>query len=53
MYVADQNVFVWFKKEDPEEPLGTLLLEPQTNKLLAWIMIDQGGYKYFLIFNLF
>ena len=52
MYAADQNVFVWFKKENPEEPLGTLLLEPQTNKLLAWIMIDQGGYKYFLLFNL-
>lgn len=52
MYAADQNVFVWFKKENPEEPLGTLLLEPLTSKLLAWIMIDQGGYKYFLLFNL-
>lgn len=53
MYADDQNVFVWFKKENPENPLGTLLFEPQTNKLLTWIMIDQGGYKYFLLFNLF
>jgi hypothetical protein len=53
MYADDQNVFVWFRKENPGEPLGTLLFEPRTSKLLAWIMIDQGGYKYFLIFNLF
>lgn len=53
MYANDQNVFVWFKKETPEEPLGTLLFEPQSNKLLAWIMLNQGGYKYFLLFNLF
>jgi len=46
-------VLAYYKKEDAENPLGTLLFEPKTNKLLAWIMIDQGGYKYFLIFNLF
>lgn len=49
----DENVFAYYKKEDPANPLGVLLFEPKTNKLVAWIMISQGGYKYFLTFNLF
>lgn len=53
MYTEDDNVFAYFKKSEPENPLGELLFEPETNKLVAWIMIDQGGYKYFLTFNLF
>ena len=53
MYEKDSNVFAYYRKEEPETPLGTLLFEPETGKLVAWIMIDQGGYKYFLTFNLF
>ncbi len=53
MYRKDANVFAYYRKEEPHNPLGTLLFEPETNKLLAWIMINQGGYKYFLTFNLF
>lgn len=52
MYSKEANVFAYYKKDEPDNPLGTLLFEPKTNKLVAWIMIDQGGYKYFLIFNL-
>ena len=52
MYTKDINVFAYFRKEEPETPLGTLLFEPKTDKLVAWIMINQGGYKYFLTFNL-
>lgn len=51
MYTKDVNVFAYYKKEEPENPLGCLLFEPKTNKLVAWIMIEQGGYKYFLTFN--
>ena len=53
MYTKDANVFAYYKKEEPEEPLRALLFHPETNKLIAWIMINQGGYKYFLTFNLF
>lgn len=53
MYTKNQNVFAYYRKDDPENPLGVLLFEPNTNKLASWIMINQGGYKYFLLFNLF
>ncbi|MEE9432152.1 MAG: hypothetical protein V3V16_13970 [Melioribacteraceae bacterium] len=52
MYTKDANVFAYYKKEEPKNPLGVLLFEPETDKLVAWIMINQGGYKYFLTFNL-
>ena len=51
MYTQDANVFAYYKKSDSENPLGTLLFEPITDKLVSWIMINQGGYKYFLVFN--
>jgi hypothetical protein len=53
MYTKDANVFAYYKKNEPENPLGTLLFEAETDKLVAWIMLNQGGYKYFLTFNLF
>jgi uncharacterized membrane protein YvbJ len=43
---------VYFDKRRPDEPLGTLLFEQKTHKLGAWILINQGGYHYFLTFNL-
>jgi len=52
MSTKDSNVFAYYRKEDPENPLGTLLFEPNTYKMVAWIMLDQGGTKYFLTFNL-
>ena len=42
----------YFDKRRPTEPLGTLLFEAKTHKLVAWILINQGGYRYFLTFNL-
>ena len=42
----------FFDTRKPEEPLGVLLFEPKTHKLLSWIIINQGGYRYFLTFNL-
>lgn len=53
MYAEDDNVFAYYRKEEPENPLGVLLFEPETDKLGAWIMINQGGYSYFLTPNLF
>ncbi|MBU2906409.1 hypothetical protein KO529_16555 [Arenibacter algicola] len=53
MYARDENVFAYYKKNDPENPLGVLLFEPESDKLAAWIMLNQGGYRYFLTFNLF
>jgi len=43
----------YYHKKAPQVPLGTLLFEPKTHKLLAWAIINQGGYWYFLTFNLF
>ncbi|WP_159778495.1 hypothetical protein [Flavobacterium sp. 9AF] len=52
MYTKDDNIFAYFNKKDPENPIGVLLFEPETNKLGSWILINQGGYHYFLSFNL-
>ena len=52
MYTKDANVFVYFKKEEPENPLGCLLFDAEKNKLVSWVMLNQGGYHYFLTFNL-
>ena len=52
MYAKDDNVFAYYRKEEPENPLGVLLFEPESDKLGAWIMINQGGYRYFLTFSL-
>ena len=52
MYTKDQNVFAYYRKDEPENPLGVLLFDPNTNKLASWIMIQQGSYNYFLQFNL-
>ena len=52
MYTKDDNVFAYYQKEKPENPLGVLLFEPKYDKLGAWIMIKQGKYRYFLTFSL-
>lgn len=53
VYAKDENVFAYYRKDEPENPIGVLLFEPDSAKLCAWIMIDQGGHNYFLTFNLF
>lgn len=52
MHQKDANVFAYYRKDEPENPIGVLLFEPESNKLVSWIMINQGGYKYFLTFSL-
>lgn len=52
MYTNDANVFAYYRKEDPENPLGVLQFEGTSNKLGSWILINQGGYHYFLTFSL-
>jgi hypothetical protein len=42
----------YYDKRRPNKPIGTLLFEQKTHKLLAWIIINQGGHRYFLTFNL-
>ena len=46
------NVLAFYKKGEVDKPIGTILFEPKTHKFLAWVMIDQGGYYYYLTFNL-
>ena len=46
------RTLTYFDKRRPNEPIGTLLFEPKTHKLMAWVVINQGGYYYFLTFNL-
>jgi hypothetical protein len=48
----DSVTLAYFDKRRPDKPIGTLLFEPKTHKLVAWILINQGGYHYFLTFNL-
>ena len=68
LFKADKNFFKPFESEElkdllpftltyydkntPEKPIGVLLFEPKTHKLLAWILLNQGGYYYFLTFNM-
>jgi hypothetical protein len=43
----------YFDKRRPEEqPLGALLFDAATHKLLSWMLIGQGGSLYFLTFNM-
>lgn len=46
------QTLTYFDKREPEKPLGVLLFELNSNKLFAWVIINQGGYRYFLTFNL-
>lgn len=49
----DKNVLVYYNKNKPEEPIGTLLFEKRSKKLIAWILLRQGeGGWFFLTFNL-
>ena len=49
---TEKNVFAYFDKRKPDSPLGKLLFDEKSNKLIAWILVNQGGYHYFLTFNL-
>jgi hypothetical protein len=40
---------VCYKKEKPQEPLYYFLFD-ERNKILSWLLINQGGLHYFLTF---
>lgn len=42
-------VLVYYRKEHPDEPLGTLLFEPETHKLHSWILLYQGDSGWFYL----
>jgi len=48
----EPNVFAYYEKDDPTQPKGVLLFDDESNKLLTWILLSQGGYRFFLLFNL-
>lgn len=48
----EKNVFAYYEKDRPDQPKGLLLFDNKSNKLLAWILLNQGGHKYFLLFNI-
>jgi hypothetical protein len=45
-------VFAYYDKRNSQVPLGRLFFEHTTNKLAAWILIQQGRRHYFLTFSL-
>jgi hypothetical protein len=49
---AKEQVYVYYLKSNPEIPAGFLLFAPNSDKLYSWILINQGGYHYFLTLNL-
>jgi hypothetical protein len=53
-YLKDQipYIFAYYNKGNANTPLGYLLFDPQSKKLVSWILLKQGRHYYFLIFNL-
>ena len=49
---AQPLTFAYFDKRHPNNPYGYLLFHRESRKLVTWILINQGGYHYFLVFNL-
>ncbi|WP_411030636.1 hypothetical protein [Spongiimicrobium sp. 3-5] len=50
---SEPQVLVYFKKENPKNPLGTLLFDLNMKKLLAWIFLRQGENEgFYLTFDL-
>lgn len=43
-------VMVYYKREDPDKPLGTLLFHPDTHKVRSWILISQGDSGWYYIY---
>ena len=43
---ADTLSFAYFDKRHPKKPLGSLLYEPNSGKLISWIILNMDGYLY-------
>jgi hypothetical protein len=46
------NSLAYFDKSNPSIPLGSLLFDQKTGKLMSWVVINQSGYYYFLTFDM-
>jgi hypothetical protein len=46
------EVFAYYKKDSENYPLGTIWFNKKNSKIISWTLINQGGYYYFLTFNL-
>jgi hypothetical protein len=46
------NSLAYFNKSTPTLPLGSLLFDEKTGKLMSWIVINQSGYHYYLTFDM-
>lgn len=46
------HVFYYYRKGDEEHPLGTIWFDQNSGKVISWILINQGGYYYFLTFSI-
>jgi hypothetical protein len=46
------NSLAYFNKSTPTLPLGSLLFDEKTGKLMSWILINQSGYHYYLTFDM-
>jgi hypothetical protein len=45
-------IFAYYNKGNAGKPLGYLLFDLQSKKLVSWILFNQGGHYYFLTFDL-
>ena len=48
MALPTDNVFVWYRKEDPYKVKGALWFDEESNRLISWILLKQGGAGYFI-----
>ena len=39
-------VLVYYDKRNPKKPIGSLLFEPKSHKLISWVMLNMGGYLF-------
>ena len=46
------EVFAYYRKDSENYPLGTVWFNNKNSKIISWMLINQGGYYYFLTFNL-
>ena len=46
------NCLGYFNKRSPQKPYGYLLFNPESGKLISWLLLNQGGYYYFFQFNM-
>ena len=46
------NSLAYFTKSNPTLPLGSLLFDQKTGKLMSWVVINQSGYYYFLTIDM-